>query len=256
MKIPVLIYHNILPTKDLTLLPQGERYYSVASEIFEDHLSFLHAEGYQTIQIGTPLSDVPRPVVLTFDDGFKSAYWCYQNLKKYGFQGIFFIVTSFVGQHSYLSWDEIREMNANGMSIQSHTCNHLILTDISSKQIQSEFSLSKAILEDKLGHLVESLSIPHGFISKDIIDIARQCGYKYIFISQPGLYASGSMGPINRLTIYYHTKAGSFRRLVNQSAYEIGKQQMRKLVLGIPKSILGDKAYHRVHQNIMHWIDR
>jgi hypothetical protein len=255
MKIPVVVYHDVLPSGYLSRQSRRGRFYSISSKTFEDHLRFLRVQGFHTVRMGAFPPDVGHPIVLTFDDGFQSAYCCHHSLINYGFNGTFFIVTDFVGQRPYLSWDEIREMDSSGMSIQSHTCTHPILSAISEDRMRTEFSVSKAILEDKLGHKIDSLSIPQGFANRKVIDIGSQCGYEYIFTSRPGLYVWGSRVPIPRLTIYNQTTKGSFCHLVRQSAYEIAKQRGRKLILSVPKRLLGASTYHRVRLQILQWFD-
>jgi peptidoglycan/xylan/chitin deacetylase (PgdA/CDA1 family) len=255
MKIPVLIYHNVLASEDLSRKNQRERFYSISSGTFDKHISILKAQGFQTIKTEAPVSEINRPVILTFDDGFQSAYRCHRILNDHGFYGIFFIVTDFVGQGPYLSWREIREMDSNGMSIQSHTCTHPILSAISEEQLRMEFCKSKALLEDKLEHSIDSLSIPQGFVNGKVIDVARQCGYQYIFTSQPGFYVPGSRRAIPRFTIYNHTTSESFCRLVRRSTYEVARQRARKWILNIPKHLLGDRFYHRARLLILQWLD-
>jgi peptidoglycan/xylan/chitin deacetylase (PgdA/CDA1 family) len=256
MKIPVLVYHDIVSSGDLSRMSPRERFYTITRDRFDQHLRFLNEEAFQTVGIGSSTTELRNPVVLTFDDGLKSAYPCHLGLMRLGFHGIFFVATDFVGRESYLSWEEIREMDNNGMSIQSHTCSHPILSALGQEQIKMEFSLSKAVLEEKLGHKVDSLSIPQGFSNRGIIEIARMCGYDHIFTSQPGLYAVGSGATVPRLSIYNRTTDSSFRRLVRRNPYEIGRQQTRKLVLGLPKRLLGAQNYHRVRQHVLKWLDR
>lgn len=255
MKIPVFIYHDVLSSEVLSLKRRRERFYSVSLETFSDHISFLESMGFDTIRIGAAVRDARHPIILTFDDGFQSAYHCHHILKNHGLSGIFFVITNFIGMRTYLNWEEIKEMDRNGMSIQSHTCSHPILTAMSFDQIRVEFGTSKAILEDRLGHVIDSLSIPHGFTKLEYIDIARQCGYQNIFASQPGLYKLGSDSPIPRLSVYNQTTNRSFRRLASQNAYEIAKQQCRKSLLNVPKRLLGDTTYHALRLRIFHWFD-
>ena len=256
MKIPVLVYHDIVSSNELRGMSARDRFYTITWDRFDQHLRFLVEKAFQTVRIGGAAGENRNPVVLTFDDGLKSAYRCHQDLLKFGFNGVFFITTDFVGREGYLSWEEIREMDDNGMSIQSHTCSHPILSGLGPDRIRTEFSLSKATIEDMLGHGIDSLSIPQGFSNREITGIARECGYDHVYTSHPGLYAAGSRAPIPRLSIYNETSNDSFRRLVCRSSREIAGQRARKLILSVPKILLGHRNYHLVRQRILRWLDR
>jgi peptidoglycan/xylan/chitin deacetylase (PgdA/CDA1 family) len=255
MNVPVLVYHDVLSSEVLSRKTRRERFYSVSLDTFSDHMNFLESRGFGTIRIGPSACDFCHPIILTFDDGFESAYHCHRILRNHGLSGIFFVVTDFIGTRPYLNWEEIMEMDKNGMSIQSHTCSHPILTTMSFDQIRVEFDISKKTLEDRLGHVIDSLSIPQGFTKPEYVDIARQCGYQRIFTSQPGLYRLGSDSPIPRLSVYNETTLGSFRRLAYQNASEIIRQQCRKLILSVPKRLLGDTVYHALRLRILHLFD-
>ena len=147
MKIPVLVYHDVVFPDVLSRMSMRERVYAVTRDRFNQHLRFLCDEAFQTVGLGTSKSVQNNSVILTFDDGFESAYACHLNLMNFGFHAVFFITTDFVGRESYLSWEEIREMDNNGMSIQSHTCSHPILSELGRERVRMEFSLSKDTLE-------------------------------------------------------------------------------------------------------------
>jgi peptidoglycan/xylan/chitin deacetylase (PgdA/CDA1 family) len=79
---------------------------SIAPEAFAEHLAYLQGAGYTAIslgdlvlalQTGAPLPE--RPVVLTFDDGYRDHYeHAYRLLREYGFTGTFFLTTSLIDQ--------------------------------------------------------------------------------------------------------------------------------------------------------------
>ena len=55
----------------------------------------------------------PRPVVLTFDDGYADAYeHAFHLLDRFGMVGTFFVVTDWLDQSrpGYLTWDQARTM--------------------------------------------------------------------------------------------------------------------------------------------------
>ena len=63
-----------------------------------------------------------KPVVLTFDDGYADTYSIvYPIMKEYGFPATVFINPGDVGTR--LTWDQVREMHKNGITISNHGSN-------------------------------------------------------------------------------------------------------------------------------------
>ena len=135
--MPILMYHYIseLPPdadiyrRDLTVTP----------EHFEAQLGYLRDQGYQTVTLanvhatlttGKPLP--ARPIVLTFDDGYKDAYThALPLLQAYGFVGEFFVLATPAHYEApaYMTWAEMRTMADAGMSFQAHGRDHYDLTN-------------------------------------------------------------------------------------------------------------------------------
>jgi len=111
---------------------------TVTPDKFETQLQYLQAQGYQSVSLadiyetltsGEPLP--PRPIVLTFDDGYKDALThALPLLQTYGFTGEFFVLATpaHFEAPAYMTWDEIRVMADAGMSIQAHGRDHYDLT--------------------------------------------------------------------------------------------------------------------------------
>jgi hypothetical protein len=135
IRVPILMYHYVsyLPSdadeyrRDLTITP----------DMFLAHLAYLKQQGYETISLyqldealvnGTPIP--PKPVILSFDDGYIDHYVnVFPALKAYGFTGTFFVITGLADANrpDYLNWRQIREMADAGMSMESHTKDHVDL---------------------------------------------------------------------------------------------------------------------------------
>jgi peptidoglycan/xylan/chitin deacetylase (PgdA/CDA1 family) len=132
MAVPILMYHYVseLPADaddvrtDLTISP----------DLFRAHMEALFYQGYTPISLydldnalltGEQLP--PKPVVLTFDDGYIDHYTnVFPVLEEYGFTGTFFIITSTADEANpaYVSWAQIAEMSSAGMDMESHTKTH------------------------------------------------------------------------------------------------------------------------------------
>ena len=178
VKVLVLNYHMV-----------NRMFISLAidPEDFDWQMKYLVDHGYHTISIdelydflagqGT-LPD--RPVLITFDDGYVDNYTnAYPILKKYNLKATIFIVTGFVSKRrGYLTWDQLREMEKNGIMAQSHTVTHAPLPELSDERIREELVESKRQAETELGHPVEFIAYPTGVHDLHIVGIAKEAGYK------------------------------------------------------------------------------
>lgn len=189
--IPVLVYHRVI--SKVTSI------YDFTPEQLEEHLKYIRDNGYTPItalqmveSMDNPEQLPSKPVVLTFDDGHKSHYSnVYPLLKKYGYQGTFFVYTDVIAEKSekQLTWDELREMLQDGMDIQAHTKSHPYLTKISKheteaayqKRLTNELQASKLVIEEQLQEEVKLLAYPYGWFNQSIENVAFRAGYRGIF---------------------------------------------------------------------------
>lgn len=185
-KVLVLNYHKI-DNMNISL--------SVLPEDFDEQMKYLYEHGYHTITpdelydslegTGT-LPD--NPVLITFDDGYRDNYDnAYPILQKYGFKATVFVVTSFLGKYpNYMTWDQAREMDANGISIESHTVDHKSMTDLTDDQLRTELVNSKKKAEQELGHPVDYMAYPTGTYNLHIAQLVKEAGYKAAFTIKYG----------------------------------------------------------------------
>ena len=72
---------------------------------------------------GTRLPE--KPILLSFDDTDLDQYTvAFPEMKKYGFKGIFFIMTVSLGRPHYMSREQVRNLSDEGNTIGSHTWDH------------------------------------------------------------------------------------------------------------------------------------
>ena len=186
-KVLILNYHKI----DNTFISLAIR-----PDDFDTQMKYLSENGYHTISpdelydslAGT--GELPdNPVMITFDDGYEDNYAnAYPILKKYGFKATIFVVTSFLDKNKkgYMSWDQAREMDANGISIQSHTVDHKSMTDLTDDQLRMELVDSKKKAEKELGHPVNYMAYPTGTYNLHIAQMVKEAGYKAAFTIKYG----------------------------------------------------------------------
>jgi peptidoglycan/xylan/chitin deacetylase (PgdA/CDA1 family) len=61
-----------------------------------------------------------------------------------------------------LDWDQIKQMHAAGMSIESHTRTHRILGTLDDRALEEELGGAREVIEGKLGHQVTAVAYPVG----------------------------------------------------------------------------------------------
>lgn len=181
-QVPILMYHYIRDFSD----PNDElgAKLSVSPETFAEQLQWLKDNGYQTVNpdyLLTPYALPLKPVILTFDDGYRDAYTvAYPILKKYDFAATFYIITDYIekGNPRYLAWDQVREMKAGGMNIGSHTLTHPDLEKCTTDRVNRELVDSKKLIEDKIGSEVTDFCYPSGKYNQEIVTQVENAGYK------------------------------------------------------------------------------
>jgi len=149
-------------------------------------MALLTQKGYATISIEDLVSAFegtrqlpPKPIILTFDDGYKDNFeYAYPILKKYSFQGTFFIVTGLVGTKGYLTWDDIGEMAKGGMFIEAHGSTHVDLTLLSNDGIAQQVTEAMQAFQTHIHAIPRVYCYPAGKFNQTVINILREKGYR------------------------------------------------------------------------------
>ncbi len=100
-----------------------------------------------------------------------------------------------------MTWDQVREMNQNGMDIGSHTHTHRVFSTISEMEIREELMFSKLMIENAINSPVLSVSYPVGepqLISRETELLSMESGYTLGFTTNSGV---NSWEGINRYLI-------------------------------------------------------
>lgn len=188
-RIPILMYHRIASVP-------GERN-SLPVEKFKEQLDYLKEHGYNTITLSdlyqhyAQQAPLPaKPVVLTFDDGYEDNFsTALPMLRERNMKATVFPIANWVGRENRwenfnhaitrtMDWDKLREWQAAGLEIGSHTLTHPFLTQCDEKELEQELISSKMIIEEKLDTQIDFLCYPYGFFNAKTIAVARKVGYK------------------------------------------------------------------------------
>lgn len=187
-QVPVLCYHHIREAKP----GQSEtlKSYSVSPESFAQQMKALKDSGYQTILPGDLYnylvhgSKLPaKPVILSFDDTDEEQYSIgYQEMKKYGFKGVFFIMTISINRPRYMTTEQLKELSDDGNAVEAHTWDHHMVTKYNAADFITQFVKPKKRVEDITGKPAEYFAYPYGIWNKAAIPELKKAGYKMAFI--------------------------------------------------------------------------
>lgn len=156
---------------------------------FDEHLEAItRAPVSPSLVTAIDLTRPLRHVLLTFDDGGKSALQAADALSQRGWRGHFFIVTSLIGRQRFLDAEEIRQLRRDGHVIGSHSHTHPdIFRELSGARMVAEWRESADRLANVLGETVDTASVPGGDISPGVLRSASEAGLRVLFTSEPWL---------------------------------------------------------------------
>jgi peptidoglycan/xylan/chitin deacetylase (PgdA/CDA1 family) len=182
-RVPVIMYHDILPEKQV--------FFDVTPTEFEAALQLIRDKGLTPISMdqlvthlttGAPLP--AKPILLSFDDGYQGHYtYVYPLLKKYGYPGLFAIYSEKVGKktgRSSLSWEQLHEMAADPLvTIASHSVTHPTdMRELTDSRLRNEAVESKRILEQQLGISIKYFVYPEGKHDERVQESLKLAGYQ------------------------------------------------------------------------------
>ncbi len=183
--VPVLVYHNLAER------PRGRMVMAASS--FEQQMRYLKAHGYRVIsltevvewmQLGRQLPR--RAVVLTFDDGYRAfRQHAYPVLRELGFAATLFVYTDYVGAgRNAMSWDDLRQLVAEGFDVQAHSKSHGDLKRAPGeaeaqhlRRLHQELVEPLETFQRQLGRGSRILAYPYGSWDEEVVARAREAGY-------------------------------------------------------------------------------
>jgi peptidoglycan/xylan/chitin deacetylase (PgdA/CDA1 family) len=190
--IPILLYHSVSDDP-----PGWIRPFAVTPETLRRQLALIRDEGATALSVADYAASLgggralpERPIVITFDDGLADFRdQALPALADAELASTLFVTTGFLeGSHGVLRnsrpdgpWLDpaaIRDLHEAGVEIGAHSHSHPHLDTLSVRAAQTEIATSKEILEQILQAPVLSFAYPHGFFSRSLHRLARECGYR------------------------------------------------------------------------------
>ncbi|MFG6105967.1 polysaccharide deacetylase family protein [Leptothoe sp. EHU-05/26/07-4] len=205
-KVPVIMYHDVLPEKEV--------FFDITPGRLNEDFRAIRAQNLTPISLdqlvnhlrtGVPLPE--KPVVLTFDDGYVGHYdYVYKLAKYYNYPVALSIFTDkvdgkIVGR-STLDWEQVEEMAQDPLvTVISHSVTHpRDLRELPDEDLRYELETSKERLETKLGIPIHYFTYPEGKHDERVVEAAEAAGYQAALImrNDSGRFAGESE---NLLTI-------------------------------------------------------
>ncbi len=188
------MYHYIsVPPVDADVY---RRDLSVTPANLEAQLAWLRSQGYESITLNDLIYHLAlgrllpeKPVILTFDDGYRDNYTnAFPLLRKYGYVGTFFLVTAPIdyGDPNYLSWDMVKEMHRAGMDFQPHGYRHFDLRGKAVDFLIFEIVAPKEAIEARTGEVTYFFSYPSGRYDDQTVAILKSAHFWGAVVTEQG----------------------------------------------------------------------
>jgi peptidoglycan/xylan/chitin deacetylase (PgdA/CDA1 family) len=187
-----------------TRLPIIEYHYStfnmgtgvrMETDWFLSQLAWLHDNDFQALTSDQLTGFVKgtynpplRSVVLTFDVG-ASKFDDYTNivipaLRQYHLHAIFFILASRTvdscDDPDQACWPMLKQWADEGLiSVGSHSWSHIDYQTLTPEDIYRDAAHSKALVEEKTGHIVQGICYPFDSVNPAAFDLLKSLGYTF-----------------------------------------------------------------------------
>jgi peptidoglycan/xylan/chitin deacetylase (PgdA/CDA1 family) len=200
--VPILMYHDV--SSDT---PAAFRKYIVTPKVFARQMRWLADADYTPIDLSTLIAHrtagvaLPsRPVVITFDDGFRDAVrYAGAIVREHRFRAVMFAVAGLVGRPSewllrerglerpLADWAELRDLADAGFEIGAHSLTHPHLPAIAADDARREIEESRRVIEDALGREVVHFAYPFGAVDRAVRAMVADAGYRTACTTHIGL---------------------------------------------------------------------
>lgn len=180
-----LMYHSVARRSPD---PEG---LCVPLEVLARQLDTLRRRGLRGVGMGELMTahraGTARGLVgLTFDDGYTDFLDAAELLADRGFAATLYVVAGRFGGTN--DWDgngwplltaaQVREVDALGVEVASHTLTHPHLPRCPPARLRAEVTDSRAVLEDLLGHEVTGFAYPFGDEDPAVVAAVADAGYR------------------------------------------------------------------------------
>ncbi len=222
-QVPILCYHQIRNWSPSD--SKRAKDYIVPVQNFIEQMKLLAVNGYHTIlpdQLynyllkGTPLPS--RPIMISFDDSRAEQYTIADaEMKKYGFKGVFFIMTVSLNRPGYMTKEQVKQLADEGNIIGSHTWDHSNVKNYAVEDWVKQVDKPSQQLEKITGRPVKYFAYPFGLWNKNAIEQLKQRGFKAAFQLSAKRDEENPLFTIRRIIIPGAWSTLTLQKWINQS---------------------------------------
>ena len=229
-RLVILMYHMVCDPQT-----KGKARYACPPGRFAQHMNLLACSPYNVVsmdQVNAFIADkttLPEySVTITFDDGFRDNYeQAFPILQKHNFPATIFLSTGMIdGSNKWmadkdypsrpmLNWDQISEMQKDGVIFGGHTVNHVPLTQLADAEAYREIIGCRATLEERLGKPSRYFAYPYGLFERKHVEAVKKAGYELACSTRSG-FNNSSTHPfeLRRLETYGTDSARHLKRKI------------------------------------------
>lgn len=228
LRIATFAYHDVTDQPEATGFQRSAAVaYKLPVATFREHLEAI-ADGPCRPGLVTDIDWAgargagTRYVLLTVDDGAKSALTAAEELSRRGWKGHFFVTTGRLSSPGFLDAAGVRALHAAGHIVGSHSHSHPdIFRELSGARMREEWRESLDRLADILGAPCVAASVPGGDVSEGVGRSAAEAGVRYLFTSDPTLHPTRVDGcwVLGRYCPKVQTDVAYIRRLARFEAW-------------------------------------
>lgn len=85
-----------------------------------------------------------------------------------------------------LSWEELRDLTKEGITLGAHTQTHPLMTQLTPEQLRSEVAGAQSDLKSQLDETLPIFCYPNGSHNDDVVEVLREEGFKLAFTVNDG----------------------------------------------------------------------
>ncbi len=169
---------------------------------FEAHLAEIAQRGLNVLPIPEILASLrnggelpERTIGLSIDDAYLSVHTeAWPRLRKAGLPFTLFVATDSVdgGVPGYMSWDQIRDLAENGVTIGSQTASRPHMPLVSRDRNVRDIVKSNRRFEEELGRKPRLFVFPYGEMSLEAREVVVEHGFTASFGQHSGVLHPGS----------------------------------------------------------------
>ncbi len=222
-EVPILCYHRIRTI--LASDGSNMKTYSVTPAAFAEQMKTLSDNGYHTI-LPDQLNDYlvhdgklpSKPVMITFDDTREEQFSIgAAEMKKYGFKGVFFIMTISINRPGYMTKEQIKNLSTDGNAIGAHSWDHHMVTKYVGDDWNIQLRKPKKKLEEIIGKPVNYFAYPDGIWNSAAIPEIKKSGYQLAFILSTKRDSTAPLYTLRRIIVAGTWSVSGFQKAMQSS---------------------------------------